>query len=632
MASPNPVTENIRGVQNLVESDENKLREGAANLTEGIDGEKTDVLSLDMGDDALIRLARSREIDYAKYEAKIKPKQDENKKYYLGDQLQGSEYLSDYPIATNLLFEAEETFLPAALSKNPEPVVYSDNTPEGNRLSSSVKTMLQYHADSLVLRAKLKQVVRQWSIYYLGVMKHGWDADIEDIRSDVRKIQDFVFDPEGAVDAYGDFDSWLGERITVTAEKLIEMYPEHRAYITVMVDGQLGTKVTYTEWWEDTFTYTTFKDIVLDKAKNPLFNYPEEETDEFGLPMESEANNHFAKPKKPYTFLSVFSLGEQPHDITGLIEQNIPNQNLVSRRIQQIDYNLSKANNSDVFSAENFTEQTARQAATAMAKGTPILVPEGKPISEAIARLQAPGIDGAYFNDLAQNMNNLRSIFGTQGITASDTDQDETARGMILNQQYDNTRIGGGIGERVEQFADNVFNWWVQLYYVFYDERHTASILGKMKAVEYVVISNSDLDRQLIVSVAADSMKPKDELTQMNQALELWQQGALDPKTLLTVLNFPDPNETAAQVWLWRTNPQLYGQLNFPNLQELIAKTMPAIIAQQAQMGAMGGAQPVAEEVPGGAPAAVEGQQPQSLGAAPASASLSNVPLPPIGQ
>ena len=103
-------------------------------------------------------------------------------------------WMASNPIAANLLFEAEETFLAAALSKNPEPVVWSDDTQEGNELADDTKIMLQFHADTLQLRRKLALTVRQWSIYYLGVMKHGWDEDTNDIKTEVRKIQDFVFD------------------------------------------------------------------------------------------------------------------------------------------------------------------------------------------------------------------------------------------------------------------------------------------------------------------------------------------------------------------------------------------------------------------------------------------------------
>lgn len=613
MADLDPFAMNVKGASDLVESNTNKVKSGAHDNLEGVAGEKEDVLKLDMDDEELLKLADKRVALYVPYESKIKPRQEKNKQYYLGQQKLDSSLTSDGPIAGNLLFEAEETFLPAALSKNPEPVVYCDNTPEGNKLSTDVKTMLQYHADQLVLRRKLAQVTRQWSIYFLGVLKHGWNEKVGDITTDVRKIQDFIFDPEGTVDAYGDFDSWLGERITVTAERLTELFPAHKAAITVLVDGQMGTPCTYTEWWEDDMCYVTFKDLVLDKHKNEFFNYPQPSVDEFGLPTEIPGKNHFSYPKKPYTFLSVFTLGEQPHDVTGLIEQNIPNQNLITRRTYQIDYNLSKSNNSDVFSEDNFNQETAKQAAKALAKGNPVIIPKGRPIADAIARLTTPGITDAFFKEQEGNKDALRSIFGVQGITAMQPDEDTTARGMILNQQYDNTRIGGGVGGCLEQVADNVFNWWLQLYSVFYQEEHFAAILGQMKAVEYVTLSAANLDRQLIISVAPNSMKPKDEITLMNQATELFTQGNLDPQTYFTVTNFPNPKETAAQVVLWKANPALYMQLNFPDLQALIASTVP-MVPQVAHAG--------------GEAAPVPGTPAPMLGGETASAALSQVPLP----
>lgn len=606
---------NVRGVANLVQSGMNKIPGGVYEDQEGVAGEPEDILELADSDQDLLNLANQRVALYAPYEGKIKPRQEKNRKYYKGEQLKDFAYtLDNQPISGNLIFESVETFLPAALSKNPEPVVYCDNTKEGEILADDIKTLLQFHADHLALRRKLHYVTRQWVTDFLGVMKHGWNDEIGDIVSDIRKVQNFVLDPNGYVDPYGDFSSWLGERITLTAEKLAEKFPKHKEYIRQVVQGKMGTDVTYTEWWEDTRTYCTFKDIVLDKSKNVFFNY--EEKPQEGIPSPIAKRNHFAIPKKPYTFLSVFSLQEQPHDITGLIEQNIANQNLISEVSKQISKNLRRTNAADLFSEDNFNQETAKQAANALdGNGSgKVLIPPGKPIGEAVLRLPASGISDSYFKSLEVNKDELRSSFGTQGISAQQPNENTTARGMILNQQYDNTRIGGGIGEALEQFADNVFNWWVQLYHVYYDEQHFASILGQMKGVEYVEISNAQFDRQIIVSVAPDSMKPKDELTVMNQAMELWAQKAIDIKTLLTILKFPDPQGTAAQAWLYQTDPQTYGLLNFPELTQEIQKVMSAQQPQAPQGG--------------GAPAPQPPQAPSTLGGEPANASLSQVPLP----
>lgn len=604
-----PISQNIAGVQSLVGSKMNKVNGGVTTQNEGLEGEKIDEFTLDLSDEELIELKKKWEAKYATYEAKLKLRQEANKTYYLGKQKEGSMWATTdgQPIAANLIFEAEETFLPAALAKNPEPVVWADESDEGDKESNAIKTMLQYHADTLVLRRKLELMTRHWSIYFIGVAKHGWDDEIKEITTDIRDPRNFIFDPDGFVDCYADYEGYLGERITVTASKLIELFPKHKVYIIATVDGKMGSSVVYTEWWTDEYCFFTYKNVVLEKSKNPHFNYtkkiPKQGIDgqlianEEGqsITEEQPAKNHFGKPKKPYTFLTVFTLNEQPHDETGLIEQNIPNQRRISRRTEQIDYNLSRANNSTIFSENNFNQETAKQASTGMAKGHPILVPSGGPLTDAVHQLPAQGISDSFFKELENSKSDLRSIFGTEGITPDNDNKDETARGMILKNQYDSSRIGGGIGDALEQVADNIFNWWVQLYYVYYDETHFASIMGKSKSVEYITLSAQNLGKHFVISVSPDSMKSHDEITEMNQAMELYKAGVLDPKTLLTRLNFPDPQKTAEQTCLWLIDQQAYMQLNFPEVAQQLAQiqtqAQQAQLAQQQQEIAMQGQQ-----------------------------------------
>jgi hypothetical protein len=636
-----PFALNVRGVSDLVENPINKVKGNGDGSPEGQSGERLHALDFDMDDDELLKLRDDYEANYAGYEGKIKPIWEKNLESYLGKRKDGQWLSPEGPVAANLQFEAEETFLSAALAKNPEPIVYCDNTPEGNALASDVKTMLAFHSDQLVLRRKLALMVRQWSIYHLGVLKYGWVSienhegrEMGDVDISNRRIQNFVFDPEGYVDAYGDFIGALGERIEVSAEKLIELFPDAEDYIKEQVDQKLGTKVIYTEWWsgDDTFTFTTFKDKVLSKNKNQYFNYPKPIDDpmtgepildpETGEPVMSNLRNHFSKPKKPYTFLSVFSLQEQPHDMTGLIEQNMANQNKITNRSTQIDYNVGASNNGYAYSEENFNEETAKQASKARAKGNPIMIPSGGPIANAIMPLPALPLPQSIFEEVEVTKNDLRSSWGIQGIAPTAPDDDQTARGMILNQAHDTTRIGGGIGAAIEQCVDNAFNWLVQLYHVFYDEEHFAAIMGNAKAVEYVTLSNENFNRQLIISVAPDSLKPKDEVTQMNLAQSLFQEGAIGPKTLLKMLDFPNPDEAAADGVLYKMDPATYFRINFP---EQFAEMQQAAMASQQEvaMGAPAPGQPVqTPEQANGEPAPAT-----ALSSEPASASLSQVPL-----
>lgn len=585
---PDAFALNILGPEDLVSSGTNKLIDGASS-EEGIDGDPTDALDLDMSDAELLDLALSYESKYAPYGGKIEPRQKQNKSYLLGTQKK-SWVSNGKTVPSNLLFEATATFVPQALAKNPEPVVFSDNTDAGKAMSNDIKTMLQFQAMNLGLRQKLGLMVWQWGIYFTAVLKYGWDEELNDITAQVRKPKNFLMDPDGYVDEFGDFNGWTGERISETARDVAGKFPMGKDYISSKVSGKMGTLITYTEWWSarGDYCFYTFEKKVLDKFRNPYFS--------------EEGENHFSMPKKPLTFLSVFSLQEQPHDFTSLIEQNVSNQDRINERDRQIEKNLAHANNSMVLDPKYFTSETAHEAANALEQGDPIL---GDP--NGVKRLDAPSLPSGVLESQDRDKDTLKSIYGTLGISSQQPDDNTTARGMILNQSHDSSRIGGGMGDSLEIVATSFFNHVLQIMYRFYDKPHYASIMGNASAVEYVKLRMADHSRKYIVSVAPDSMQPKDELSQINQANVQWESKAIDPIGYFKAINDPDPTNSAKRLVLWTTNPALYAQTYFPE-------------------------QPQAPDSPNPpAPGQAEPQEPQpqpTLSQEPASASLSQVPLP----
>lgn len=596
-----PFSLNIEGVANLVSDETNKVP-FHSDLKEGVAPVLIDEFELKMDEEELIRLSKQWETKSQAYTAKIEPRQKANLAYYLGRQNDSSD---GKVIATNLIFEAEETFIPQALSKNPDPVVWSDDSKEGQEASNQIKTMLQYQAHTKGLRSKLGVMVRHWSIYFIGVKKYGWSIEDNDFKDEVRQPKNFILDPDGYIDEFGNYrGAFLGEKIQSSAKHLVELYPEHKTYITLKVDDKMGTEVVRTEWWTDEFCFIKFNEIILEKYKNPFFNYEKKEKDMFGIETVTPAKNHFSKPRMPYTFLSVFSLQETPHDITSLIEQSIPNQDRIVDRDIQISKNLAAGNNSITLSGLSFDKETAAEAAHALEVGHPVLIPDGN--MESVRRVPANDIPSSVFNAQENDKESLRSIFGTSGLSSTQQDENTTARGMILNQSHDSTRIGGGVGEAIERVADTTFNWYVQLMYVFYDEPHYASMIGNGQAVTYVEIVNSDINRQFNVKVEPDSMKPKDEITRQNIAMDLFSKQALDPISLFQELNFPDPMDTAKKVALWTTNPQMYMQMYFPEQPVAPNSANPQDPAQLQQ---------------------IQPDTPDSLAQSPSSASLSNVPI-----
>lgn len=63
----------------------------------------------------------------------------------------------------------------------------------------------------------------------------------------------------------------------------------------------------------------------------------------------------------------------------------------------------------------------------------------------------------------------LRNTFGVRGSSPSGTVNEQTATGKQIVRQQDSDRASG-ISEYLEQFADAIYNHWVQLMYVYYEE------------------------------------------------------------------------------------------------------------------------------------------------------------------
>lgn len=557
--------------------DINKVQGDELNKAEGVISDLLPELTIDTADKDLIKLKKQWIRGWERDQTILHRKQKDSERYWLGRQKDGffdnddgahglisSQTGHDHAKIDNIIFEALETFLPQATKKNPEPIVTADETPEGKNLADNVRKMLISLSDTLVFKLKLKSVVRNWSLYYLGIVKVGWDFIEDEITMVVLRPQKFIMDPNATITEKGVYTGeYLGEFRQDTATKLIERFPAKKEFITKFVNDQLGTKIQYIEWWANNgrILFWTLKDEVLSKTLNPHWNYDEERTviDDDGLETTESftQDNHFKTPQFPYTFLSVFNLGKKPYDETSLIEQNLGNQDLITKRYRQIDRNIDGLNGGWAISGERsgITKEQAASAIRAFREGRGVWIPQGS-VRDAVERIQGTGLPNDVFNNLQDGRNQLRNIFGVSGSTAEGSKQEQTVRGKIIVAQQDQSRIGGGVSEYLEQFSDRVFNWFVQLMYVYYDEDHIGSVLGKANARETVTLRNTDLDRQLIVSVKEGSMIPKDPLTQANQAIDLAEAGMIAPITLHERLDDPNPRETVKQLVEFQTNPQ----------------------------------------------------------------------------
>ena len=528
---------------------------------EGIVGEKISQISLDKDDDELIELKRKWESKWenSKVKKEIEAKQQEAEKYWLGNHYTPAQRLANKKdLVDNLIFEAVETFLPVVTKQVAEPYIRTLPDPEAQRLAKKVSDKIVDIADVIRLRLKMKKAVRYWTLYFLGALKLGWSMEKDEIMVQAIRPQLLVLDPDAVTDECEYEGEYIGHYRTDNAEDLALRFPAKKSEIEKIVGKEnQGTRIKYVEWWTEDYVFWTLKNEVLGKAKNPHWNYEEEVDvqigmDEQGMPMMGKqkvpAKNHFSKRKIPFAFLSVFNLGTSPYDSTNLIEQVIPLQDVVNKRIRQIDKNADGTNGGAVVSGDFFSTEQAREVGEALRKGQTIRVPTGD-INRAYKRDMAPALPNFIYQNYSDARQEIRGIFGTTGLSSQGIKSEDTVRGKILIKGQDSDRASLVI-DHIEQLYDYIFNWFVQMMVVYYD---TERLVTQDEGSE--TISSQDFVYPLVVSVKEGSLIPKDRLTMRNEAIDLWSAGALDTLTLAERLEVPDPEEFVRRLIMWKTNP-----------------------------------------------------------------------------
>ncbi|MBI4991590.1 hypothetical protein HZB96_05885, partial [Candidatus Gottesmanbacteria bacterium] len=225
------------------------------------------------------------------------------------------------------------------------------------------------------------------------------------------------------------------------------------------------------------------------------------------------------------------------------IQQNLSNQDLLNKRNKQIDKNADGMNGGMVVSLarSGLTQAQAKNVTSALSKGGTVVIPDGAP-REAIDRYPAPGLPNDVYNQLVDIRSRLRDIFGVSGATPAGIRDETTVGGKIITKSLDTDRIGGGVTEYLEQLSDDIYNWILQLLYV-YD-------------TDFQFIPGA-VPPKVSISVKEGSLLPKDSIAIANQALELARINRISNVDLYKRLDYPNPEEMAANIWLETNAPQL---------------------------------------------------------------------------
>lgn len=489
--------------------------------------------------------------------------QNKSVQYYLGEQTEKKEipeYNSDTVI--NRIFEATETVVPivAGTAHRFIAIPAEDNEKSLARARTHQKVLSRKYSD-LGLTEKLRDVTRDMILKRFGVAKWYWNYSKDDI--DVKVIDPrLILIPKMRCKA-----KELPYKIEIQGydkDELETFFPKIKAddisksktiSTTRGVEDDLKDYQVLEVW---TSEYVAWKagDQILKRMVNPYYDWTgiEEErkidtpTGKVKTKKFKKFSNFLDRPRDPFVFFAPFTTGDAPVSETCLAEISIPIQDDINVQKRAIVNNLVKMGNGQILMDAGVMSEETRNSITSEAG----LIIEGKNlVSENRFRREAGlPLPNSHFQNLQHSISSFDSVFGVHGSVRGASESD-TLGGQIMDRQQGLSRIQqltDVINEGVAEMVDGL----TQLMKMFYTEDHVIKILGKNEAVEFVKHNQDSIEQGMIIDVKDGRPNSLDPIQRSNQAIQLWQLGAIDPITFFERLEFPDPVEIAQKLLAWK--------------------------------------------------------------------------------
>jgi hypothetical protein len=611
---------------NKKKGDDHEVQEGLI--------EELGALSLDLDEEQFLERTKNWELSYSgsMLKKRIHEEGDIDEKYWMGRQGPDTEYENGKrPLIDNVIFVAEETMIAQTTQQNPEPVVLTDNgeawpaqaptplNPQGtpaipmSEIGDKIHMSLEYLARENNLKATLGKGVRHWSLRFLGAWETSWNGEDEEISVDAINPKDLILDKNAYIKNGTYYGEYIGRRLYDSAENLITRFPEKEEAIKREANGKLGSIIGYTRWRTDEIVVYTMKDNVLFKHKNEMWNYdkPVMEIGPTGEPIQSmqPGSNYWSRPRIPMRFLTVFDLGDEPADKTGLVQQSLVTQDNINKGLKQYDRNADNINGGIVVNGLMFNKEQAAQVAEARRQGRTVVTP-GKP-EDAIMFPEQSQLPSTLMERIQMDKQNILERFGVYGSTPANQSQEETVRGKIIEGQQDQSRATA-VTKPLEIVAAGIYEDMLQGIFVFWDQPHWISVVGPDNAQTMMQFQASDIPpgRKIVVTVQDGSMIPQDELSIYNEAMAEWQAKVSDPLSYYEKTKDPNPLERAQKLMIFKTNPAQY-------MAEYLQLQAPSPVASVGGQPQGGGAPPASVPQPKNAPTAVQAQEKQLISSVP---------------
>lgn len=514
-------------------------------------------LSVDMSDSDLDKmLITSLEADREHWNKKpwnLEQTDIEGTDFVLGYQLNEKDFLrGDTQYKDNLIFQSVRAILSYACNQLSKP----DVTPSrGDEIylkgARDIGASLYQHTEDEDGEEKVRAAVLNLIARKRAYLKLRFDPEIGlngDIVTEVCNPEDIIISRHAR---YLQNPDKIYHRIRCSTEELIARFPDkeddiRRAFnIQRGVHSQMSRMISYFECWftyrdadkmpkEGVCWFVAEKHLILDKMPNPNWVY-------FKSRKKEKEANVMSMPPKPFINFSYFNFGHSFIDETCLVEQVIPMQKALNKRLKQIGDNADYVNGRWIADKDAFSQEDARSLVN---KGPrTVAMADMKKVAQPLINV-APNQLGQWVeNTVFDSRNEINTGMATPSVFKGDEPQKKNTLGRDLLVKQGATNVQDDLVKAISNAMKRYYKLKLQLMRVNYTDDYWFQCKGGDGKYEFILLNGDKFDTNVKVGVQMDSTLPLDKDMIRSIAMQLWTAGnAIDYRTLMEDLGLPNPD------------------------------------------------------------------------------------------
>lgn len=504
------------------------------NLQEGMI-ERIPELSLGTEDAELARNINEAIASGKTLHDELKDIRDLNEAYYLGRQTK--EGLTEKTTGVeNRDFFSIETLVPICTSHPVEPIclVNEEEKEQGTNLEHVLLGIYQEDETALSLQTAL----RHYFLYRVGILKIVLDLETKEFETVFVRPQRVIVGPIGVKEK--DIP-YFAELVDGTFGELLDLFPDKEkeitSYFAVKLNGQMLGRTSPVMWWEfwtNEFVAWKLGDVILDKAKNPFYDF------------DNLDNNFVKKPFKPYFLLNrILSLGKNAIDDTSFIEQNKPIEDGINKVNRAVTADLADRGtvigSGDGIGKDALGEYRGAENET-------VWIEKGNP-NAVIARLQPKPVNPTALEFKQEMQKSSDDIYGVHNTTRGDRGVSETATGRAILKDQDLGRTKP-ITDAIDAMMRKLYRAQVQVIKLFWNKEHLVPYLDEAGVGALIPFMANNLPKKAHLTVKGGSSLPKDKILLRNEAMELAKMNKIADETLYERLGWSRPKEAAEKLYI----------------------------------------------------------------------------------